>query len=187
MDDESGWSLILTDGWGPLVLDAVVRRIEAEMLGDRARLVRAVVDPDSANANDIEHVHRVVLDAIEVETGANLEELGSQAAWACYEATWDHLGSRWADGGRLVTIAPEHTATILSIVARLPVAVAHAAGADTSTIPARPTIIDGVLRLDAEGLFAWIATAASADPTVRRDVDQLLALARQSHGGRPPA
>lgn len=182
MDDETGWSLILTDGWGPLVLDAVVRRVEAAAIGDRARLVRTVTDPDEAPAIDVEYVHALVLEAIAVETGADLESLGSQAAWACYEQTWNHLADRWADGGRLVTIPIEHTATVHALVARLPVRVAAAAGADTSQIPAVPLMVEGVVHIDAEGLFAWIATAPTEDEDARRDVDRLLALARD---GRP--
>ncbi|MFT5223624.1 MAG: hypothetical protein ACI867_001946, partial [Glaciecola sp.] len=162
MDDDSGWSLILTEGWGPLVLDAVARRVEAAALGERSILHRAVTDPERAAAHDVERVHDLILTAIKIETGANLEELGSQAAWACYEQTWDHLTQRWLAGGRLVTIGPEHTATVHAIVERLPVVVAAAAGADTSGIPAVPIMIDGVLHLDAEGLFAWIATSPRA-------------------------
>lgn len=180
VDDETGWSLILTDGWGPLVLDAVVRRIEHDALGERAQLVRAVLDPDDAPATDVEAVHALILGAIEVETGADLEELGSQAAWACYEQTWVELARRWSGGGRMVTIGPEHTATVHALVARLPVRVAAAAGADTSVIPAVPLLIDGVLHLDAEGLFRWLATASDVADDVRADVDHLLALARRT-------
>lgn len=184
LDEENDWSLILTDGWGPLVLDAVVRRVEADLLGERARLVRAVIDPDHASADDIEHVHERILAAIEVETGADLEQLGSQSSWACYEQTWAHLAQRWSDGGRLVTISPEHTATVHAIMARLPVAIARAAGADVSGIPAVPAMIDGVLHLDAEGLFHWIATSGEAHGPDRVDVDLLLALARAGHSPR---
>ncbi len=181
MDDDATWALILTEEWGELSLDAVVTRAENAMRGDRARLVRTVLDPDHAPPAWVEAVHDIVLMAIHVETGANLEELGSQAAWAVYEQAWDGLKARWSDGGRLLPLAPSTTTAATAIMARLPVEVARAAGADTSTIPATPLALHGVLLLDAEGLFAWIATGADAGfpAAVREDVDRLLDLARR--------
>ncbi len=182
MDDDATWALILTDEWGELTLDAVVRRIEDAMRGDRARLVQTVLDPDHAPPMWVEEVHDLVLSAIHVETGADLDTLGSQAAWGVYEQTWNALRDRWSDGGRLVPIAPadEHSAT--DLLRALPAAVAQRAGADTSTIPATPLRLQGLLLLDAEGLFAWIAGGGDADfpSTVRRDVDLLLDLARRA-------
>ncbi len=184
MDDETGWSLILTDGWGPLVLAAVVERVERATVADRALLVRTVTSPDDAPAAWVERVHRLVLDAIREETGADLEALGSQAAWASYEQTWDRLASRWSGGGRLLALRDEDADEVVQILRDLPVAVAAAAGADTSTIPARPLRVGGVLMIDAEGLFAWIATSDDEGPdgAVRPWVDRLLALARTAQG-----
>lgn len=180
MDDEATWSLILTDEWGPLVLDAVVRRIEDATRGNRALLVHTVVDPDRVPPLWVEHLHDVVLDAIRVETGADLDELGSQASWAVYEHTWDALRERWSAGGRLVPVPPGHDDRVEDLLAALPVGVARLAGADTRSIPARALRIDGVAFVDAEGLFAWIAEAdpAAPDAAARPEVDALIDLLR---------
>ncbi len=180
VDDEATWALILTDEWGPLVREAVVRRVEDATRGDRARLVRTVLDPDHAPPAWVEHVHDLVLEAVQVETGADLEELGSQSSWAVYEDVWDALRARWSGGGRLLPVPVEAAARVAELVACLPVSVAAAAGADTSTIPARPLRVDDVVLVDAEGLFAWIAGCDPASPeaVARVEVDALLALLR---------
>lgn len=184
MDDEATWSLILTDEWGPLVLQAVVERVEAATLGERGLLVRTVLDPDRAPSAWVERVHDHVLEAIRVETGADLDALGSQAAWACYEETWDALRERWSDGGRLLPLRPGDAEAATALVGLLPIDVARAAGADCSGIPARPLRVDGVVLVDVEGLFAWIAHAdpRGPDAAARPEVDRLLALARAARG-----
>jgi hypothetical protein len=157
MDDDSGWDAVLVDGWGPYVRAAVVARIEQATVGRRGLLVRTVAAPDEARYAWTETVHRLVLDAIQAETGADLEHLGSQAAWGCYDDTWAALTARWATGGNLATVAPGDERTAVALVQHLPAHVAESAGADIGVVPAEPLRVEGRVRIDVEGLWACLA------------------------------
>jgi hypothetical protein len=154
-DDDSGWTEILVEGWGPLVRSAVVDRVERAMVGRRGVLRRALVEEaaSAGHAACVEEVHARVVAGIREETGADLDELGSQAAWACYDEVWGQLQERWADGGHTRAVgeqvAPE-------VVALSPAAAQHA-GADVGTVPCTPMWVGGTLRVDLEGLFAYLA------------------------------
>jgi hypothetical protein len=104
-DDGTGWNEVLVAGWSPAVRTAVVARVEVLTASHRGVLVRALRDPEDARSAWTEAAHRAVLAAIRDETGADLEELGSQAAWECYEQVWDALVARWRDGGSLAVAA----------------------------------------------------------------------------------
>lgn len=175
----------MTDGntdfpgrWSRRVLDAVVADVERRTVGLRGALVRTLHAPETARYAWTERLHRLVLDAIRDATGEDLEEHGSQAAWDCYDQVWRRLAARWADGGRLATVPPHQEAAVTALVARLPVAAAEAAAADVSVVPATPLWLDGRLRVDLEGLWAYVATVepplTGAD---RARVDQLIARA----------
>lgn len=158
-DDETGWTAILLDSWGPLVRDAVVERVERATVGRRGMLVRTVAAPDDARYAWTEQLHREILAAIREEVGADLEEMGSQAAWACYDEVWERLTRRWADGERLGTVRSGEETRARRLVAQLVPRAAEAAGADVSTVPAEPLEVGGRVRVDREGLWALLATA----------------------------
>ncbi len=180
-DPEIMWTEVLVSGWGPLVRDAVVARVEEAMIGRRGILVRGVRDHDRTGsaAACIEEVHARVLEAVRVETGADLDELGSQAAWACYEDAWDRLASRWFDGGSLVAVHPARHHEVRERIGRLTVRGAEHAGADTGPLPALPLEIDGAVLVDVDGLLAYIARDDGAiTPSERSQVDALLRACR---------
>lgn len=174
-DDDTGWTDVLLDGWGPLVRDAVVARVERHYVGSRAELVRVMRAPDHARYTWTEHLHRVVLTAIQIETGADLEELGSQAAWACYEDVWERLRARWHEGGAMRAVDPSDDDDVLLLLGLLPMAGAAAAGCDVGVSPFEPLVLEGRILLDAEGLLKWVATDLSIPDAVREVVDDLLA------------
>jgi hypothetical protein len=157
VDDDTGWSEILVDGWGDLVRGAVVSRVERATVGHRGMLVRALADPDAARFAWTEQVHDLVLSAIREETGADLDALGSQAAWACYDDAWNALARRWRGGGTLHVVpgAQEHAVTAL-VRSLSPLAAEHA-GADIGQDPWDLVQIDGRLLIDLEGLYAVVA------------------------------
>lgn len=168
MDDETGWNEILVDGWGPLVRAAVVDRVEDAFERARGVLAVTVVDPDHAPRADVERVHEAVLDAIEAETGAQLEELGSQAAWATYDDVWGELARRWDTGRDLETVQPQHHAEVIGLLAGLPPSAVEQAGAARSADGAvRLPVLDGRPRVDVEGLFRWLATDQQATSVQR--------------------
>ena len=154
MDDESGWNDILLGMWGPSVRDAVVARVEHATLGARCLLVRTLGDPDTQREAWVEQLHALVVGAIQEETGADLDELGSQAAWASYEEVWDALAARWADGGPLDTVPLRREVDAIAWLQRLSPIGAQAAGMDVGVDPPEPLWIAGRLRIDLEGLDA---------------------------------
>lgn len=175
MDDDAVWEAILIDGWGPHVRDAAVRRVERRTTGRRGALARIATDPDGARFAWTEWLHGEVLAAIVAETGADLEQLGSQAAWACYEDVWDELTSRWCRGGNLGRVATSDRGEVETLLARLPAWIAERAGADIGEVPAVPLEIDGTLRIDVDGLLLCLDDhERPLDDATRRCVNQLL-------------
>jgi hypothetical protein len=130
VDDESGWNDLLLELWTEEVRDAVVRRIEDAMVGRRGWLVRVFAAPEQVRAELTETVHAVVLAAIRDETGADLDVLGSQAAWECYEQVWEELAGRWADGGRTEPVPLGAEPAVVRSLAVLPPEAAVCAGVD---------------------------------------------------------
>ncbi len=179
MDDTSGWHEVLVDGWGPLVRDAAVTRVERATVGARGPLVGTLRAPDDARYAWVEHLHQLVLVAIFEETGADLEDLGSQAAWAAYEEVWDELIERWADGGRLAVVPLRREPEGDAAIGRLSPGAATAAGAEVSGDTSAPLWLDGRLRVDLEGLFAHLAhDDGSIDGDERAAIDTIVRLVR---------
>ena len=184
-DDDSGWTEILVDGWGPLVRAAVVDRVERAMVGRRGVLVRALTEEpaSAAHAACVEEVHARVVAAIRDETGADLDELGSQAAWACYDQVWGQLQSRWGAGGRTVVVAPVHETEVLALLRSLSPSAAQHAGADVGRSPWTPMRCGGSLRVDLEGLFAYLARDTGEVTAAERTcIDRVVLLVRGSPG-----
>ncbi|MCC5950088.1 MAG: hypothetical protein JJT89_16685 [Nitriliruptoraceae bacterium] len=155
-DDDTGWNEVLLELWSPRVRDDVVRRIEQATTGRHGWLVRVFAAPEGVAAGLTEVVHRVILAAIRDETGADLESLGSQAAWECYEQVWDRLAARWADGGSLGTAPIGREPDLVRAVRALPLEAAVAAGADGAASPPDPLWLHGRLRIDVIGLHAYL-------------------------------
>jgi hypothetical protein len=151
-DDGTGWNEVLVGGWTPEVRDAVVERVTRLTVGWRGPLLRALGDPEGAPAAWTETLHQVVVRAIAEETGADLDELGSHAAWACYEEVWQGLVTRWADGGDLATVPLGAEPDVVRLIAGLPPMAAEAAGADVTGQVPDPLWLAGRLRVDVEGL-----------------------------------
>lgn len=180
-DDDSGWTEILVDGWGPLVRAAVVDRVERAMVGRRGPLVRALVEDvvDDGQAACVEEVHERVVDAIRVETGADLDDLGSQAAWACYDEVWGQLQARWATGGATHAVAPAIEDEVVALVRSLSPSGAEHAGADVGRLPFTPMRVGPALHVDLEGLFAYLARDTGEVTGAERVlVDRIVALVR---------
>lgn len=158
-DDDTGWTEILVGGWGPLVRDAAADRVERALVGRRGILVRALTEEAASRSHAacIEQVHELVVEAIRGETGADLDAMGSQAAWACYEDVWARLQSRWADGASLPVVPAAVRREVEHLVRLLPPAAAEHAGADVGEVPYRLLDRDGATRVDVDGLFAWLA------------------------------
>lgn len=186
-DDDSGWTEILVGSWGPLVRAAVVERVERALVGRRGILWRAVTEEaaSAGHAACVEEVHEQVVAAIRVETGADIDALGSQAAWACYDEVWGGLQRRWAAGGTTVPVDPAVTDEVTALVRSLSPAAAQHAGADIGVVPFRLLAVDGRIRVDVDGLFAHLALdeggVTSADRVL---IDRLIDLVRQP-GNRP--
>lgn len=159
MDDSSGWNEILLGLWSPQVRDAVVERIEGAAVGRHGWLVRVFADPEGTREALTETVHAVVLAAIRDETGADLDALGSQAAWECYEQVWGELGRRWADGGSLAVVPLGAELAVVEDLRQLPEEVAVAAGAEVDEHGVQPLWLRGRLRLDVQGLRAHLERA----------------------------
>lgn len=179
MDDESGWHTILVEGWGDPVRDAVCDRVDDALAAAHGVLAIAVVTPDGAPAAAVERVHHAVVAAIAAETGADLDLLGSQAAWATYEDVWGELTRRWADGGRMELLRPSVQDEVLRLLTGLPPAAVEQAGAvrDGDHVQVLRTT-DGV-HLDVEGLSRWLATATDATETVRARARRVVEVARR--------
>jgi hypothetical protein len=156
MDDESGWNAVLLELWSDEVRDAVVARIERVAVGRHGWLVRVFADPEGVREQLTEIVHAIVVAAIRDETGADLDELGSQAAWECYEQVWDGLAVRWADGGGLATVAIGREPSVVRAIASLPAEAAVAAGAELGPGGADPLWLRGRLRVDTRGLRSYL-------------------------------
>lgn len=181
MDDESGWHAILVEGWGDLVRAAVCDRVDDALATARGVLAIAVVTPDGAPAAAVERVHHAVVAAIAAETGADLDELGSQSAWATYEDVWEELGRRWADGGRMELLPPSAEDEVLRLLTDLPTAAVEHAGAAPDGEHVQVLRTAAGARLDVEGLFRWLATEPDADAQIRARVRQVIEVARRHH------
>jgi hypothetical protein len=175
-DDGTGWNEVLVGGWTAEVRDAVVARIERASVGRRGRLVRTLSDPDGAPAARVEQLHELVLAAIAAETGADLDALGSQAAWACYDDVWTELTARWADGGTLRRVPLGDEPAVARLLQHLPAEVAEHGGAEVSGRAPDPLWLRGRLRVDVDGLWAYLATHEGQLPVrTRRAIDLLIA------------
>jgi hypothetical protein len=155
VDDETGWNDVLLDMWTDAVRDAVVARIERATVGRRGWLVRVFADPEHCRPEYTETVHALVLAAIRDETGADLDALGSQAAWESYEQVWAALEARWADGGTLGVVALGAEPAVARAIGTLPVEAAAHLAADVSGAVPDPLWLGGRLRIDREGLAAY--------------------------------
>lgn len=176
MDDESGWNAVLLELWTDEVRDAVVARIERAMVGRHGWLVRVFSDPGGVRASLTEIVHAVVLAAIRDETGADLDGLGSQAAWDCYEQVWDELAARWADGGVLTAVPVGDEPDIVRAIAQLPDEAAVAAAADVCDWGSDPLWLAGRLRVDTAGLRSYLELDGGRAPAaVHATVTAMLA------------
>lgn len=181
-DDDSGWTEILVDGWGPLVRAAVVDRVERGLVGRRGILVRALLE-ESASAGQaacVEEVHARIVEGIRIETGADLDELGSQAAWACYDEVWGQLQARWHDGGGTVVVAAERVREVVRLLQAMSPAAAQHAGADVGTSPFTPIRVGAHVHVDLEGLFAYLARDTGEVTSVDRAlIDRVVMLVRR--------
>lgn len=178
-DDGTGWHDVLVGGWNDRVRERVVERVDDMTAGWRGPLVRTLRDPEEVPARWTEALHRGVLLAIREETGADLELLGSHAAWACYEEVWDELAARWQDGGDLALVPLRAEPRVLEVLHGCPPHVAEAAGADPSTEPATPLWLAGRLRIDLVGLRAALADDR-LDAADQLRVETLLRLAQDT-------
>jgi len=176
VDDESGWNDLLLELWTDEVRDAVVRRIEDAMVGRRGWLVRVFAAPERVRAELTETVHAVVLAAIRDETGADLDILGSQAAWECYEQVWEELAGRWADGGRTVPVPLGAEPEVVRSLVGLPAEAAVCAGVDLDADGRTdPLWVAGRLRIDADGLRAYLQLDGGRAPVaVHRAIHAIL-------------
>lgn len=178
-DDDSGWTDVLLEHWGEDVRDEVVADIERQAVGLRGVLVRGLRDDasDPGHHAAVEQVHAAVVAGIAHATGADLDHLGSQAAWACYEEVWDELARRWGDGGDLAPVSPAREVRVLQLLHGLTTRGAQWAGADVGSHPVEPLRIGGIVRIDVEGLFAYLATDDAITDVeaavVRRLVDEV--------------
>jgi hypothetical protein len=163
-DDDTGWTEILVDGWGPLVRAAVVARVEEAFIGRRGVLVRALGDdPDvGGHAACIEEVHDRIIDAIRAETGADLDHLGSQAAWACYDEVWGALQVRWLRVGRLAPVLPHVEVEVVTLVRALTPTAAEHAGADIGALPYAPLRVADRPHVDVDGLLRYLGSGSAA-------------------------
>ena len=175
MDDASGWDGILRELWSATVRDAVVERIEVATVGRRGWLVRVFATPEQVRGELTETVHALVLAAIRDETGADLDGLGSQAAWECYEQVWDALAERWAGGGQLPAVPLGREPGVVRALLGLPPEAAVHAGADLVAGAVQPLWLAGRLYVDTEGLRAYLALdGGRVHPSVAADITEVL-------------
>lgn len=178
-DDGSGWNELLLELWTAPVRAAVVHRIEAATVGRRGWLVRVLIEPETSPAGWTETVHALILAAIRDETGADLDGLGSQAAWECYEQVWNELAERWRDGGQLATVPLGAEPEVVRLLRSLPVEAAAHAGADVTREAPDPLWIAGRLRVDVDGLLAYLELDGGRVPhPVRTTIEQVVAHTR---------
>ena len=178
MDDESGWNEILVEGWGEHVRAAVCDRVADDLAATRGVLSIAVVTPDEAPPTAVERVHGAIVAAIAAETGANLDELGSQAAWATYDDVWAELGRRWDDGGGMELVPEPAVAEVRALLAGLPREAIEQAGAALDGMEVRLLRTEAGTYLDLEGLFRWLATEQDAPAHLRDRARRVVAVAR---------
>jgi hypothetical protein len=183
VDDDTGWNDVLVGVWSPRVRDAAVAHVERATVGARCLLVHTLRDPEAARPAWVEQLHALVIEAIYAETGADLDELGSQAAWTAYEQVWDALAARWRESDRFDVVPLRREPHALSLLQRLSTPGAQAAGMDVGTTPPEPLWVGGRLHIDGEGLVAYRATDDVSGPE-QIVVDELLALIGQA-GLRP--
>jgi hypothetical protein len=157
VDDDTGWNEVLTGVWSPRVRDAVVARVEAATVGARCLLVCTLREEDCQREGWVEQLHQLVVEAIRAETGADLDALGSQAAWASYEEVWDALAARWRSGGGMATVPLRREVDATACLKQLRGVAAQAAGMDVGVDPPEPLWLAGRLRVDADGLLAVVA------------------------------
>lgn len=175
-DDGSGWHHVLIGLWSDDLRDAVVDRIERSCVGRLGWLVRVFAVAGDGSGPLTETVHALVLAAIRDETGADLEDLGSQSAWECYEDVWTALASRWYDGGTLAYVTLGAEPSVVRALQALPDEAAVAAAADVSGTVAEPLWVRGRLRIDAEGLRRHLQIDGGMAPReVRMLVERILA------------
>lgn len=180
--DDDGWTEILVSGWGPLVRAAVVERVERAFVGRRGVLCRAVTEEvaSGGHAACVEEVHEHVVAAIRVETGADIDALGSQAAWACYDEVWGQLQRRWAGGGSTMTVPGPVADEVTALVRSLCPAAAQHAGADIGALPFRLLRVGDRFHVDVDGLFAYLALdTGEVTPGDRVLIDRLIGLVRR--------
>jgi hypothetical protein len=173
VDDDSGWDEVLTGVWGPTVRDAVVARVEAATVGARCLLVCTLRDEGVGRDGWVEQLHHLVVEAIRDETGADLDELGSQAAWTTYEDVWKRLAARWHDGGQMSLVPLRREVEATACLRHLLGLAAQAAGMDVGADPPQPLWLEGRLRVDAEGLRRLL-TEADLDGAQRLAAERLL-------------
>ncbi len=184
MDDASGWDGILRELWSDGVRDAAVARIEAATVGRRGWLVRVFTAPEQVRGELTETVHALVLAAIHDETGADLDHLGSQAAWECYEQVWDTLAERWAGGGDVPTVPLGREPGVVRALSGLPPEAAVCAGADLVAGAVQPLWLAGRLHVDTEGLRAYLRLDGGRVPAaVAADIRELLAAVEEGGAG----
>lgn len=169
-DDGSGWHHVLVGLWTDDVRDAVVMRLERSCVGRLGWFVRVFAAPDRDPGPLTETVHALVLAAIRDETGADLEELGSQAAWECYEEVWTALAGRWHDGGTLAYVTLGAEPVVVRALRELPAEAAAAAGADVSGPVPEPLWVRGRLRIDAAGLRHHLEIDGGVAPSDVREL-----------------
>ncbi len=175
MDDASGWDAVLRELWSEEVRDAAVTRIETATVGRRGWLVRVFAAPEQVRGELTETVHALVLAAIRDETGADLEALGSQAAWECYEQVWDTLAARWASGGDVPVVPLGREPGVVRCLLGLPPEAAVCAGADLVAGAVQPLWLAGRLYVDTAGLRAYLRLDAGRVPTaVAADIEEVL-------------
>jgi hypothetical protein len=174
-DDGTGWNEVLVGGWTAEVRDAVVTRVERATVGRHGRLVRTLAAPDDVRAAWVEQLHELIVAAIAAETGADLDALGSQAAWSCYDDVWGELATRWADGGPLCRVPLGAEPPVVRLLQHLPPDVAEHAGADVTAAVPDPLWLGGRLLVDVDGLWAYLATHdGELSVRARRGIDLLI-------------
>ena len=175
MDDESGWNEILVDGWGELVRAAVCNRVEDALASARGVLAMAVTTPDDTPVEAVERVHAAVIEAIATETGADLDKLGSQAAWATYDDVWGELGRRWDNGGGMEPVDPAVAPEVRRLLAGLPRTAIEHAGAVVDGLDVQLLRTDTGPHLDVDGLFRWLASDEADDERLRARAREVVA------------
>lgn len=179
VDDETGWNEILVEGWGPLVRAAVCHRVVDVFRTRLGLLAATAATPDDAPADWVEDVHVAVVQGIRTETGADIEELGSQAAWATYDEVWQVLPRAVAAVEDLVPVPEARVGQVQALVAELPLDAALLAGAvPWPDGPTLPVVVDGRPRVNLEGLFRWLATEQRAAESHRALARALVAVVR---------